>query len=61
MLRGTLYNADSAQVVRMAIGPHGHWSAARAGIVLTVIVSPAIRTLEWVFDSETNGTTCSPM
>lgn len=53
LLRGTLYNMDNAQLVRMAIGPVGHRAAARAGIILTVIVSPAVRGLEWLFDSET--------
>ena len=53
LVRGTFYNANNAQVIRMAIGSTGRNAAAKTGIILTIIVSPVIRTIEWLFDSET--------
>ncbi|MCC5810759.1 MAG: hypothetical protein JJU06_10335 [Ectothiorhodospiraceae bacterium] len=51
-LTATTYGIMNPKVISMGIGPMGHQAMARGGLVVTVVVSPLIRTFEWVFNDE---------
>ncbi len=49
----TNYTLDTIPGGRlMAVGPAGQRAMASGGIIVTAVVSPAVRTFQWIFDDE---------
>ncbi len=51
-LPASLYGAQHPTIIRMAVGPAGQRAMASGGIIVTAVVSPAVRTFQWIFDDE---------
>ncbi|MBK1850835.1 hypothetical protein FE845_05765 [Marinobacter sp. 1-4A] len=51
-LTAPVYGVGNPKVIKMGIGQVAAKAALKSGAVLTLILSPAVRTLEWLFTDE---------
>lgn len=51
-LTAPVYGVGNPKVIKMGIGQAAAKGALKSGAVLTLILSPAVRTLEWLFTDE---------
>ncbi|PCM42977.1 hypothetical protein [Marinobacter sp. ANT_B65] len=51
-LTAPVYGVGNPKVIKMGIGQAAAKGALKTGAVLTLILSPAVRTLEWLFTDE---------
>jgi len=51
-LTAPVYGLGNPKVIKMGIGQVAAKSALKTGVVLTLILSPSVRTLEWLFTDE---------
>lgn len=51
-LNATTYNHLHPKILKMAIGAAGQRAMAVGGIIVTVVISPVVRTAQWIFDDQ---------